>query len=388
MESPDLASRRYFDHNGSTPVHPIVARGVGETLLRTYGNASAHHAAGLGARAAIEGARAQVAAVLGARPAELTFTSGGTESNNWALFGSAAAHPGGHLVTSAIEHKSVLRAAERLESQGFAVTRVRPRSTGAVHLRDVQSALREDTFLVSIMLANNETGVVQPAREIASLCRKRGILFHTDAVCVVGKLPLDVGELGCDLLSLSAHKIYAPKGVGVLYAREGVELEPLIVGCGQQDGRRSGTENTAGAVAFGAALELWQRGALEPPESYEALRLSLWRGIQERYPRAQLNGEGAVLPNTLSVHFPGRSAAALQAQLAELGFSVSAGAAADTRTASHVLLAMGFDEARARASLRFSLGRGSDSEGVGELLEALGAVLARQGAPIPLELQR
>lgn len=379
--------RGYFDHNGSTPVHPMVARVMGASLLETFGNAAAPHAAGLVARAAIDDARAQVAAAIGARPEELCFTSGGTESNNQALFGVAAGRRRGHLVVSAIEHKSVLRAAERLEREGFEVTRVRPRATGAVHLRDVSNALREDTILVSVMLANNETGVVQPAREIASLCRKRGILFHTDAVCVLGKLPVDVRELGCDLLSLSAHKVYAPKGVGVLFIRQGVEIEPLVVGCGQQDGRRSGTENTAGVVAFGAALELLRRGGLEPETPYEHLRLALWRGLQERFPGTSINGEGAVLPNTLNVHFPGHSAADLQAALGLRGFSVAAGAAAGTGSASHVLLAMGHDEARARGSLRFSLGRSTDVTAIAALLEALEGVLASQGSSRPLEVR-
>lgn len=388
MDLPDHATRRYFDFNGSTPVHPTVARAADEALRTTFGNASASHAAGQRARAAIERARAQVAQALGARPSEVTFTSGGTESNNWALAGVAAGRRGGHVVISAIEHKSVLRAAERLEAQGVRVTRVRPRATGAVHLRDVELALESDTFLVSVMLANNETGVVQPAREIARACRERGILFHTDAVCVLGKLPIDVRELGCDLLSLSAHKVYAPKGVGALYVRHGVPLEPLVVGCGQQDGRRSGTENTAGVVALGVALDLWRQGQLEPSEPYEALRAILWRGIQERCPEARLNGEGAVLPGTLNVFFPGRSAAALQAALAEEGFSVSAGAAASTGNPSHVLMAMGLGEERARASLRFSLGRLSEESGVRELLEALGALLARRADRIPMEVAR
>ena len=357
----------------------MVARVALESLTDVFGNAAAPHAAGLAARSSIERAREQVAVALGARPSEITFTSGGTESNNWAFYGAAARREHGHVVVSAIEHKSVLRSAERLEAQGFEVTRVMPRSTGAIHLRDVQAALRDDTFLVSVMLANNETGVVQPAREIASLCRRRGILFHTDAVCVIGKLPVDVRELGCDLLSLSAHKVYAPKGAGVLFVRDGVELDPLIVGCGQQDGRRSGSENTAGAVAFGAALELMRRGELEPAEPYEALRLALWRGIEDLCPDAEQNGEGAVLPNTLSVYFPGRSAAELQSALSELGFSVSAGAAAGTGTASHVLLSMGLVEGRARGSLRFSLGRSTDAASIAGLLDALEQVLVPAG---------
>ncbi len=306
-----------------------------------------------------------------AKPTEIVFTSGGTESNNHALFGTAALHSSGHLVVSAIEHASVLKTALALEQRGFDLSLVQPRSDGAVHLRDVQAALRDDTILVSVMWANNETGVTQPVRGLASLCHKRGIRFHTDAVCALGKLAIDVSDVPCDLLSLSGHKLYAPKGIGVLYVREGTELEPLLFGCGHENGLRSGTQNTLGAAAFGKSCALQLTGALAPDYSIESLRQSLWNGIQSTISGVERNGAGGSLPNTLNVYFPGAPAALVQAALAAEGFSVAAGASASTGAPSHVLLAMGQTPERASQSLRFSLGLWSTPESVSHLLESL-----------------
>lgn len=367
--APDLA--RYFDYNGSTPVHPELAQLERRIQLECFGNAAASHAEGLRAREAIARAREEVAAGIGARPEEVWFTSGGTESNNWALFGSAAVARGRHLVVSAIEHKSVLRCAEELGRRGYALSIVAPDARGVVPVRALEQALRPDTFLVSLMWANNETGVRQPVREVAELCRARGIRFHTDAVCALGKLSIDARELGCDLLSLSSHKLYAPKGCGVLFVRDGLEIAPLIHGCGQQQGMRSGTENTAGAAAFGRALHLSTRGAFEPPTPYEELRDMLWSGLQARFPGAERNGGASTLANTLNVYIPGCLATDLQSALAQRGFSVAAGAAAGTCSPSHVLTAMGCGDERARGSLRFSLGRHSTRAGVEALLDAL-----------------
>ncbi|MCB9916290.1 MAG: cysteine desulfurase [Planctomycetes bacterium] len=371
MPQPATPLERYFDTNGSTPLADPV-RALARTLLEeTYGNASAPHPEGRAARALVETARAQVAALLGCAPGEVIFTSGGTESNNHALFGTAALRPGAHLVVSSIEHKSVLQSARALERRGHPLTLVAPRGDGAVHVRDVEAALRPDTALVSLMWSNNETGIVQPVREVAALCREREVRFHTDAVCTLGKLPVDVREVACDLLSLSGHKLYAPKGIGVLYRRAGVALEPLLHGCGHQDGQRSGTENTLAIAGFGLACELQRRGELAPVEPYEALRRELWEGIQRALPAAQRNGAGGSLPNTLSVWFPGAPAARVQARLAADGFSVAAGAAASTGAPSHVLVAMGHTPARASESLRFSLGRHTTRAAVSALLEHL-----------------
>ncbi len=381
---------RYFDYNGSTPLHPRVQALCRELSELEFGNSAAPHPAGQSAGRIVEEARAGLAAALGAAPREIFFTGGGTESNNWALFASARDRRAGHLVVSAVEHKSVLNAALELERQGFDLTLVQPGEDGAVQLRDVEDALREDTFLVSVMWANNETGVCQPVREIASLCKRRGVRFHCDAVAVMGKLPIDVGEVPCDLLSLSGHKFHAPKGVGALFVREGVELPPLLFGCGHQQGLRSGTENTVGVAAMAAAAGLVARGELGGQAELEARRQQLWDGLRELAPDCARNGGGDMLPNTLNVHFPGVSSAALQARLGEMGFSVAAGASASSGGASHVLLAMGLGEERASQSLRFSLGDGTRSEDVELLLEQLPLALraVRDGSGLGLSEAR
>lgn len=375
MTQPDSDLARYFDYNGSTPLAGPVRERCSALLGATFGNSAAPHPEGRAAAQLVGEARERVAATLGAKPSEVVFTSGGTESNNFALFGTAARRSSGHLVVTAIEHRSVLNAALALEQRGFDLTLVQPRSDGAVHLRDVQAALRDDTFLVSVMWANNETGITQPVREIGALCRERDIRFHTDAVCAFGKLAVRVDEVPCDMLSLSGHKLYSPKGVGLLYLREGTEIEPLFYGCGHQNGLRSGTENTLGVAGFGEACKLYTTGALSSAYSLESLRQSLWNGIQAEIPGAERNGTGGSLPNTLNVYFPGAPAAEVQAKLAASGFSVAAGASASTGAASHVLLAMGHSSERASQSLRFSLGLWSTPDGVKHLLDSLCAAV-------------
>jgi cysteine desulfurase len=376
-----MSNELYLDANGSTPVHPEVLDAFLAALRDAPGNAGASHPAGRRAHALVERARAEVAAALGAEPEEITFTSGGTESNNWALFGAAAELGKGHVLVSAIEHKSVLAPARALAERGFRVEILAPGPSGAVDLPALEARLRPDTVLVSVMVANNETGVVQPASEIGRLCRARGVRYHTDAVAALGKLRLDVRELGCDSLSLSAHKMYAPKGTGVLYAREGSALRPWVLGCGQQSGRRSGTENTAGAVAFGRAMDLWRRGALVDPRALASLREHLWQGLRERFPDVQRNGSGNVLANTLSVHVPGCDAVLLQSHLGARGISVGTGASAASGEPSHVLSAMGHSPERARSSLRFSLCADASTETVERCLAALDEILI--ALPIP-----
>jgi cysteine desulfurase len=381
--APSEAAAVYLDGNGSTPVDPEVEAACRAWFASGYGNASASHPDGALAKRAIERAREQVAAGLGAAPDEIWFTSGGTESNNWALQGARPRGRTGHLVVSAIEHKSVLKTAEALREDGHSVTVVRAHPDGAVRVAEVAAALRSDTFAVAVMLANNETGVLQPAREIAALCRARGVLSHCDAVAAVGKVPVDVRELGCDTLSVSAHKLYAPKGCGVLFVRRGVALRPLIHGCGQQCGMRSGTENTPGAVALGRAFERLREGAFRAVES-TALRDALARGIAAIDPAARINGDGPRLPNTLSVSFPGVDGAELQAELGRRGVSCTAGAAASGGAASHVLLGMGLSEERARSTLRFSLCAGTTASHVERALDALEhALAALRGVPGP-----
>jgi len=367
-------SDAYLDINGSTPVHPAVLEAYIESTRATCGNASASHPAGLLAQEHIAHARAAAARALGASSDEIWFTSGGTESNNWALKGLFAPGQGGHLVTTAIEHKSVLRTADALARAGVAIDVVPVGDSGRVAVADIARALRADTRVVSLMVANNETGVLQPVREVAELCRARGVLLHCDAVAAIGKLPLDVRELGCDLLSISGHKLYAPKGCGVLYVRRGVALAPLIDGCGQQCGMRSGTENTAAVAALGRAFELLAEGAFDAARSPE-LRDRLWGGVRALEPRALRNGEGPWLPNTLSVTFPGRIGAELQSALGARGVHCAAGAAATGSSPSHVLMAMGKGESHARATLRFSLGHSTRADDIERALAALAAAL-------------
>jgi cysteine desulfurase len=371
----------YLDVNGSTPVHPAVLEHALPVLLGHYANASGAHPAGLRVRAAIDAARAEAAHALGAREDELVFTSGGSESNNHALQGVLAATSGRHLVVSAIEHKSVLATAAWLESRGVAVTRVAPRPSGAVDAGDVERALRPDTALVSLMLANNETGVLQPVRAVARSARARGIPLHVDAVAALGKVPIDVRDLGCDLLSLAAHKLYAPKGAGLLWIRAGTPIAPLVHGCGQQRGTRGGTENAFAAVAFGRALALLAADALADAPGEHArvahLRDRLWDRIRELAPDAERNGAGPSLPNTLNVWFPGRPGHVLQAELGARGVAVAAGSAATGATPSHVLTAMGASPRRASESLRFSLGLPTTADSIDAAVAALAEVLGR-----------
>lgn len=386
MTPASSTSGQYFDYNGSTPLDPRILDLVRDLQEAEWGNSAASHATGLSASKIVEEGRAKLAQALSAQPQEIFFTSGGTESNNWALFGTANERGSGHIVTTAIEHKSVLNSALELQRRGYDLTIVEPRSDGAVHLRDLQAALRDDTFLVSVMWANNETGVCQPVREIASLCNKRGILFHCDAVAAMGKLPIDVSEVPCDLLSLSAHKFHAPKGVGTLFIREGTKISPLLFGCGHQQGMRSGSENTVGIAAMAEAARMVSAGEFGRQSELETRRNQLWNGIRDRCSDAERNGAGGMLPNTLNVHFPGASSRLLQEHLTEMGFSVAAGASASKGTPSHVLMAMGFDEARASESLRFSLGHPTTAQDVERLLDHLPAALdaARSGGALSL----
>ena len=379
--STKAAREDYFDFNASTPVDEAVLAAALPWMREEFANASSAHPEGRRSAAAIADARAQIAAGIGAAPEEIFFTSGGSESNNWALSGSISRARRAHIVSTAIEHKSVLSTLRALEADGHAVTRVSPGEHGAVRVEDVLDALRPETALVSVMLANNETGVLQPVAELGAALRRRGVRFHVDAVAAVGKHPIDVRALACDLLSLSAHKLYAPKGCGVLYVRSGVELHPLIHGCGQQGGMRGGTENTFGAVAFGRAFERLREGAFGTPESIAKLRDDLWSRLEAAVPGILRNGSGPRLPNTINVSLPGAEAPRVVELLGARGFSVSGGAAA-AGAASHVLLAMGCSEERARSSVRISLGAHTTREAVARLVEALCAVLpaARAGS--------
>jgi len=376
-----MTAQLYLDYNASTPVHPAVREACQGFFDRCYANPSAAHAGGREARAALDAARATIARSLGAAPEEIFVTSGGTESNNWALTGSVAVarrlrpdvRP--HLVLSRIEHKSVLSTARYLEQQGVELSWLEVGPAGRVALADVERALRPTTTLVAVMVVNNETGALQPAAEIGALCRQRGVRYLADAVCAVGRVPLDVRALNCDLLSLSSHKLYAPKGAGVLYLRRGVELDPLIHGCGQQSGMRGGTENPLPIVGFARALELDAAGAFPSRETLAALRDELWERIRRVAPEARRNGAAPFVGNTLNVTFPGRKAWELQAALAAQGLAVASACAGPGAEPSHVLRAMGLTDELASASLRFSLGAATERATLERVESALATIL-------------
>jgi cysteine desulfurase len=346
--------------------------------MEQFGNASSIHQQGQHARASVDRARAAVAGLLGCRSAELVFTSGGTESDNLALFGMLA--PGDHLITSRIEHHAVLHAAEALAERRVEVTFLPCTADGVVEVAALNAALKPNTKLVSVILANNETGVIQPVRELADRAHAAGALFHTDAVQAAAKLPLDVQALGCDLLSLSGHKMYAPQGTGALYVKRGVRLRPMFFGGLHERGRRPGTENVAGMVGLGRAAELAQAWIAGGAEVLAALRDRLEQGILAAVDEAGVNGGGAVrVANTSNLYFDHLEAEALVIALDLKGLAVSGGSACQSGATepSHVLAAMGLSEARARASVRFSLSRLTTEDEVQRVVALVPAAVAR-----------
>ncbi len=356
-----MATPIYLDYNGTTPHAPEVITAMRPFLENAFGNPSSNHWYGIRPKRAVEQARRQVAALLGCAPAEVVFTSGGTESNNHAIRGAAAnlSGRGRHIITSTVEHPAVLAVCRYLETQGFSVTLVPVDSEGLVHPAEVAAAIRPDTILISLMHANNEVGTVQAVAEVAALARPRGILVHTDAAQSLGKIPVDVAALGVDLLSLAGHKLYAPKGVGVLYIRRGVSLEKFCHGAGQENGLRAGTENVLEIVGLGQACEIAARDLDANQAHMQTLRDRLEARFFEMLGDIRRNGHPVKrLPNTLSVSFKGLEANRI---LEEIGLEVaaSAGAAchADTVALSHVLEAMALPLEWAKGTLRFSLGR-------------------------------
>jgi len=374
----------YLDHAATTPVHPAVRAAMEPFLGQAFGNPSSRHAPGRYAAAAIETARAQVAAALGCQPDEIIFTSGGSESNSLAVagvLGALRARGRRHLVTTTIEHPSILAAVGAAERSGEAtVTRVAVDGAGLVDPAAVASAVRPDTALVSVMLANNEIGAIQPVGEIARLARSRGTLVHTDAVQGAGMLDLNVAALDVDLLTLSAHKHYAPKGTGVLFVKRGTPLAPVIHGGSQERGRRAGTENVAGIVACGAALELVTRHREASRHRLSALADRLIAGIEQRIPRVLLNGprEGR-LPGNVNVCFGDVQAETVLIELDLEGVYASSGSAchAGSTEPSHVLLALGRPPAVAHTALRLSLGLPTTDADIDRVLEVLPPLVAR-----------
>jgi cysteine desulfurase len=371
--------RIYMDANATTPLLPEVLDAMRPFWIEQFGNASSIHQQGQHARAAVDRARESVAVLLNCRAAEIVFTSGGTESDNMALFGLLA--PGDHLITSAVEHHAVLHAAEALAERGIEVTFLPCTPEGMIEVAALEAALRPNTKLVSVMLANNETGVIQPVRELAEKAHAAGALFHTDAIQGAGKLPLDVKALGCDLLSISGHKMYAPQGTGALFVRRNVRLKSMFFGGLHERGRRPGTENVAGIVGLGKAAALakaWlaSDGAQQPA----ALRDRLEQGILAAMDEAGINGGGTErVANTSNLYFDHVEAEALVIALDLKGLAVSGGSACQSGATepSHVLTAMGLSEARARASVRFSLSRLTTADEVDAAVAMVPAAVAR-----------
>ncbi len=395
--------RVYFDNNATTPLLPEVFEAMRPYFGEHFGNASSIHHHGQETRAAVERARESVARLLGARPAEIVFTGGGTEADNLAVFG--VAKTGDHIVTSTIEHHAVLNACRHLEEKGCEVTYIPVDGRGVVDPADVKRALRPNTKLISIMLANNETGVLQPVAEIGKIAAEAGVCFHTDAVQAAGKIPVRVEEIGCDLLSVSAHKLHGPQGVGALYVRKGTELEPVQYGGRHERSRRAGTENVPGIVGLGKAAELALAGLergndrkmadLRDGLERELLRIeaSGVNGVGTHpsqstrrmgHPSGSVenaNGSGLPLqvPNTTNIYFDGIDGEALVIALDLKGLAVSTGAACSSGAIepSHVLLAMGLTPERARASIRFSLGKQNTAEDVEFALSVVPETVAR-----------
>jgi cysteine desulfurase len=366
----------YFDHNATTPVAPEVSQNLASCLGEVYGNASSIHHFGQAAKQRLEAARRRLASLIGCQPGSLAFTSGGTEADNMAVLGVVRAAPGPHrhVIVSAIEHPAVLGPSEQLEREGVAVTRLRAGADGLVDPDDVRRALAPETVLISVMHANNEVGTIQPIAEIARIARAAGVPLHVDGVQALGKIPVDVEALGVDLYSMSAHKLYAPKGVGALYVRKGTAVAPIAYGGHHERDRRPGTENVPGIAAFGAAAELAARTLPAESERLAALRDRLENALLERIPHSGVNGSrGRRTPNTANLYFDGIDGEALVIALDLRGFAVSTGAACSSGAIapSHVLTAMGLSAERARASMRFSLGRSNTQEQVDALVEAL-----------------
>jgi len=375
--------RIYLDHNATTPVAPDVADVVARVLREEFGNASSVHHFGQRAKAILDDARTAVAGLIDAQPGEVVFTSGGTEADNFAIRGAAEAlEPSGrrHLIASAIEHEAVLNTLKALARRGWRTTFLPVGDTGIVSLDALRGALSDDTALVSVMLANNEIGTIQPVAELAAAARERGAWFHTDAVQAVGKIPVSVKTLGVDLLALSAHKFNGPKGVGALWIRRGSRLVPHMTGGKHERSRRAGTENVPAIAGFGvaAALAGGRLGQEAPPA--RALRDRLEGGILERVPGALVNGAREPrVPNTTNISFEGVEAESLLIALDLDGIAVSTGSACSSGTLepSHVLRAMGLSAHRTQNSIRFSLGLGNTAGEIDRVLDRLPAIVQK-----------
>ncbi len=367
-----------MDANATTPLLPEVLEAMRPWLLESFGNASSVHHYGQQARAAVEAARGHIARLLNCREGEVVFTSGGTESDNLAVFGLVK--PGDHVITSQLEHHAVLHATERLQSRGIETTFLSTTPDGRIDPEQVRAALRPNTALISIMMANNETGVIQPVEEIGRIATEADVWFHTDAVQAAGKIPIDVQAIGCDLLSISGHKFHAPQGTGVLFLRRGTQIEPLFFGGTHERQRRAGTENVAGIVGLGKAAEIAAAGLTNGTmNKVAALRDRLEKGILERVQHVGVNGAGARVPNTTNLYFEQLEGEALVIALDLKGIAVSGGSACASGALdpSHVLRGMGLSPERARASLRFSLTKLNTEADIEAALEIIPSAVSR-----------
>jgi cysteine desulfurase len=394
-------NRVYLDYNATTPVDPQVLDAMLPYFSADFANASSIHTPGQRARAAVETAREQVAALIGARPQEIVFTSGGTESDNHAIFGvlnshvaqpilavhsSSAKTTAPHIITTTTEHEAVLNACQAAETQGVSISYLSVDREGRVDPESVRHAIRPETILITVMQANNELGTVQPLEEIGRIAKKHKIYFHTDAVQSAGKIPIDVNALNVDLLSLSGHKLYAPKGVGALYVRNGTRLRQLLYGGHHQRGFRPGTENVAGIVGLGKAAELARNSLASNARQVSTLRDKLECGLAERVQQVHVNGGSAPrTPNTTNIMFAGIDGEAMVIALDLKGLACSVGAACSSGAVepSHVLTAIGLSQKEAKSSLRFSLGRFTTQSEIDFALEAIPAAAAQLRALSP-----
>ncbi|MBP2649378.1 MAG: iscS 2 [Firmicutes bacterium] len=381
--------RIYFDHSATTPVDKDVAKLVLEYMTDKFGNASSIHSFGREARRAVEESREKVAALLGAENNEIFFTSGGTEGDNFAIKGVAYANrkKGNHIITSSIEHHAVLHTCEYLAKNGFEITYLPVDEYGMVNVEDVKNAITDKTILISVMYANNEVGTIQPIKEIGALAKARGIYFHTDAVQAAGNYPINVKDENIDLLTMSGHKLYGPKGTGALYIRRGVRIEPVQHGGAHERNMRAGTENAPGIVGLGLACEIAKREMNEKNSRIAALRDKIIREVTAKIPHAKLNGHPTLrLPGNVNFSFLYVEGESLLLNLDMKGIAASSGSACTSGSLdpSHVLLAMGLTHEVAHGSLRVTLGRGNTEEEVDYLLEVLPEILDRLRAMSPL----
>ena len=381
----------YLDNNATTQVAPEVVEAMTPFFKQHWGNPSSAYSFGREVAKKLELARASVAELINSDPREIIFTSCGTESNNSAIHSALVTHPGKrHVLMTTVEHSANIKFGDFLQKHGYDVSFLPVESDGGLDLHLLEKSIRPDTAIVSVMWANNETGVLFPIEEIAALCRSKGVLFHTDAVQVPGKLRMDVKELGVDFLSLSGHKLHAPKGIGLLYVKRRTKYHPYIIGGGQERGRRGGTENVPYIIAFGRASELAMASLKEENTRVRALRDKLENGILKRIEGASRNGtKEPRLPNTTNIAFEGVEAEGILLLLDEVGICASSGSACTTGSLdpSHVLMAMGLSLGHARGSVRFSLGIYNQEEDVDHALEVLPGIISRLRASTPAELK-